>query len=304
MSSRGASEKSLPPELPARYEVQGLVGAGGMGAVWRAQDLSTDEAVAVKVLASRYLEIPQVVERFRREAEVASRFVHPHILPVLDVGEHKGIPYLVSPFMPLGTLADRGRESGALGPIAWGALGKALLDALAQLHEGGVIHRDIKPTNILFDGAGRPLLADFGVAHLAEAMRLTGTMELVGTPLFMAPECLMGQVADRRSDLFSLGQTLLFAANGSTRSRVAPPAWPSVCHRWLARLTAREPEGRWASVGEARSQLQTALEVAHPMGGGAWSDGGSPDRGPGSSGVLYAETLVPGGKGPDTDHER
>src|ERR1051326_6813130 len=209
------------------YEILSAIGAGGMGEVYRARDERLDRTIAVKVLAPTLSADPEYRQRFEREARTVAALSHPHICPVYDIGAHDGLDYLVMEYLEGETLASR---------IAKGALpiddalrySIQIADALCQSHRRGVIHRDLKPGNIMLTKVGAKLL-DFGLAKVNEGPKdaasslsavptattpLTGQGLIVGTLQYMAPEQLEGQEADARSDIFAFGLVLYEMISG------------------------------------------------------------------------------------------
>ena len=267
-----------PPEpptaerLPARvgrYRILGQLGRGGMGTVYKAEDPQLNRVVAVKIprLDTPSLDRPQAVQRFLREARAAARIRHPHVCPIYDVGEEDGWPYVVMAFVEGPSLADRllaGRFDDAR---AAAALAARAADALAAVHASGVVHRDLKPGNILLDAEARPILTDFGLAYPADdGARLTVSGALVGTPAYMAPEQAAGDQAriGPASDIYSLGVVLYqmltgrLPFEGSTMSVLArllseTPPPPSqlrpdldpALEAVILRAMARRPEDRF-----------------------------------------------------------
>jgi serine/threonine-protein kinase len=187
-----------------RYRLETLLGRGGMADVWRATDTKLARTVAVKVIHATYAEDPQFAERFLREARVVASLEHPNILPVYDFGDEGGIPFLVMPHLAGGTLRDRLRGSPA--PIGVAAAWiRQLADALDAAHAAGILHRDVKPANVLLGRDDRLFLADFGIAKMVETMTgLTATGVVVGTPVYMAPEQARGQPASPATDRYAL----------------------------------------------------------------------------------------------------
>lgn len=187
-----------------RYRLEALLGRGGMAEVWRASDTKLTRTVAVKVIHASVARDPHFAERFLREARVVASLEHPNILPVYDFGEEAGVPFLVMPYLPGGTLRER--LNGAPAPLllaaAW--IGQ-LADALDAAHAAGVLHRDVKPANVLVGKLDRLALADFGIAKMVETQAgLTATGVVVGTPTYMAPEQAQGQPASPETDRYSL----------------------------------------------------------------------------------------------------
>ena len=200
-----------------RYQVREPLGRGGMGVV-EAAIAPDGRRVACKRVAlhGSATALAQARARVRREAEVLARLHHPGIVGLLDVVDDGGDLVLVMPLLTGGSLSDVVREHGPLSPGQVRAMAPPLLAALAAAHRQGVVHRDIKPANVLFDDAGRPHLADFGIARLRDATPgLTSAGTLLGTPDFMAPEQARGEPAGPASDVFALGATLRWALTGS-----------------------------------------------------------------------------------------
>ena len=198
---------SIGRVLAGRYQINGFIGEGGMSRVWRALDQNTGKNVAVKVLREEYSEDESFIRRFDREAQAASRMSHPNIVNLLDVGvEEDGTRYLVMEYVQGKTLKRFIQESGALRPEIAAQIIIRVLAALQHAHQNGVVHRDIKPQNILIDKEGTVKVADFGIARMANAQTVNQTDESVmGSVYYFSPEQARGAAVDARSDIYSVG---------------------------------------------------------------------------------------------------
>jgi hypothetical protein len=205
-----------PGAIVDRWRLVGLLGAGAMGQVWRVEDVESGAQAALKTVLSGAS--PQVIERLRREGEALARIpVHPGVLRVRAAGETHGQVWLVLDLATGGSLQARLKAHGPMEPIAAARLVAEVARGLAHVHAHGVLHRDLKAGNVLFDGDGRALLADFGVARLRGADRLTQTGAVVGTPGSMAPEQAGGDARiDERTDVYGLGALLFECLTGRT----------------------------------------------------------------------------------------
>ena len=210
--SRPADRRRAPPERLGRYHILHELGKGAMGVVYRARDPMINREVALKAipLAAEFEgeELEQARTKFFREAEMAGRLSHPHIVTIFDAGEHDGTAYIAMELLRGVHLVDYTDPARLLPPAIAIEVVARLAGALHYAHEQSVVHRDIKPANIMFDAAGGELkITDFGIARLTDAGR-TRTGIVLGTPSFMSPEQLQGRPVTGSSDLFSLGVTL------------------------------------------------------------------------------------------------
>jgi eukaryotic-like serine/threonine-protein kinase len=232
-----------------RYVVLAELGRGGMGVVWRAEDRVMGRQVAVKELhlpaGLGEHERRQFRERLLREARTAGRLNHPGIVTVHDVITDGDVDHIVMELIEARTLADVVSDAGPLDERAATGVALRLLDALGAAHDHGVVHRDVKPSNVMLGSRGRVTLTDFGIAQSAEDPRLTTTGSLIGSPGYLAPERLEGQPATPASDLWSLGATLFHAVQGVSpfaRETTAGTIW-AVLHADVPTPRTRGPLG-------------------------------------------------------------
>jgi serine/threonine-protein kinase len=188
-----------------RYQVLKRLGGGGMADVYLAEQAQLTRRVVIKVLHPHLARDAEVAERFRREAEAASKLVHPHICGILDYGATDEVVYIVMPYLEGGSLADLIERSRTVDPARAAGVAAQISCALDYAHRRGVVHRDVKPDNVLFDEDGNALLTDFGIATARFHARLTATGRAMGTPHYMSPEQAMGKLVDGRSDLYAVG---------------------------------------------------------------------------------------------------
>ncbi len=260
MTPERAAHKLGPgATLGDRYRLEERIAAGGMATVWLARDTELDRPVAVKVLSDVLAEDPSYVARFHREARVAAGLSHPNLVRMFDFSGESERPYLVMEYIEGGTLASR-IAAGQAGDIDPRRLAEELLGALASIHAVGVVHRDVKPSNVLLDRDGHSRLTDFGIAQPQDATQITRTGEVIGTLKYMAPEIREGKPATARSDLYSCGVLLGECLEASQAPEVAA---------LVERLTAPDPGDRPASAGDALTLLETApietVRMAEPL---------------------------------------
>ena len=191
-----------------RYRILRRLGSGGMAQVYFAEHVALGRPLVIKMLHAQLAKESEMRERFRREAEAAAHLVHPFICPIVDYGATDEVVYLTMPFLGGGSLADRLARERTLPPAFAASTAAQVSCALDYAHRHGVVHRDIKPDNILFDDDGYAIVTDFGIATARRHGRLTGTGRAMGTPHYMSPEQAMGQMVDGRSDLYAVGVML------------------------------------------------------------------------------------------------
>ncbi|MCB0019712.1 MAG: SUMF1/EgtB/PvdO family nonheme iron enzyme [Anaerolineales bacterium] len=219
-------------EKIGRYNVKGLLGRGGMAAVYSAFDPEFNREVAIKILPKEFLHDPEFRQRFRREAMTIARLEHPAIVPVYDFGEEEGQPYLVMRLMSGGSLAQK-IQNGPISLTDTARLFEVITPALDAAHAQGLVHRDIKPANILFDQWGSPYISDFGIVKLVSQSEeaLTRTGGLVGSPAYMSPEQVTAQTElDGRSDIYALGCILFEMLTGSAPYQANTPIGVAFMH--------------------------------------------------------------------------
>jgi len=206
------------------YAVEGKLGSGGFAVVFLVRDVHLKRKLAVKVLSPDLIASHSVLERFRREAETVAQLSHPHIVPLHFIGQKDDLVYLVMEAIDGGSLADRLEKEKRL-PIGDAArIFSEVAAALAHAHKRGVVHRDIKPQNVLIDlETGRALVTDFGIARTAEGGSLTATGMVVGTPMYLSPEQVTGEPSDHRSDIYALGVMMYEMLAGQTPFTGATP---------------------------------------------------------------------------------
>ena len=266
--------------VAGRYSLERELGRGGMGVVYLAREVRLDRPVAIKLLPPSKATDPKLRERFLREARTAAKLSHPNVIPIHAVEEIGDFVFFAMAYVEGETLTQRVRQRGPLAPSEASRVLRDVAWALAYAHAQGVIHRDVKPDNILLENTGRVLVADFGIASVVSGAGALATGEVIGTPEFMSPEQALGEVVDARSDLYSLGIVGFFACSGALpfeaekatdvlAKQVTEPAPPlssvaPMVPRRLAqaidRCLAKDPEERYEGPAALAGQLSHALE--------------------------------------------
>jgi tRNA A-37 threonylcarbamoyl transferase component Bud32 len=265
----------------ANYTILDAIGQGGMATVYRARDVRDGTIVAIKVLSPYVAADPKFRGRFDREVNLLRRLEHPNIVPILAFGQADGYHYIIMPYFAGGTLHDRLR-AGPLLPLEGARIVEQISSALEFAHEQGIIHRDVKPSNILLGDNGEAKLTDFGFAHVPwESASLTGSL-LIGTPAYMSPEQCRGEAVGPASDQYSFGVVLYQLCTGRLpyeadtpmgvvikqasqplpAPRLANPNLPVAVEDVLVRVLAKTPEARYESVTALNQAFQAAVKAS------------------------------------------
>jgi tRNA A-37 threonylcarbamoyl transferase component Bud32 len=275
------SAQMIGTVLSGRYKLEAKLGSGGMSTVYLARDTTLDRQVAVKVLHREMSEQADQLERFRQEARAVAKLSHPNVVAVIDAGEDGGHPYIVFEYVEGETLKQRINRVGALDAQEALAYAIEIARGLTVAHNRRMIHRDIKPQNVLIDSEGRAKLTDFGISRQLEQDGMTATGRVLGTTDYVAPEQAMGHPVDQRSDVYSLGVVLYEMLTGqvpfTADSQVGVamkhvneelpdvqqrrPELSAAAALVVERATAKDPDQRYQQVGELIDDLATALEV-------------------------------------------
>ncbi|MGZ8665968.1 MAG: protein kinase domain-containing protein [Solirubrobacterales bacterium] len=281
MNTGSTSAQMIGTVLSDRYRLEAKLGSGGMSTVYLARDETLDRPVAVKVMHREMSEQADQLQRFRGEARAVAKISHPNVVAVIDAGEDRGHPYIVFEYVEGETLKQRIARVGALDVQEALAYSIEIARALALAHAGQLVHRDVKPQNVLIDVDGRAKLTDFGISRQLEQAGMTATGRVLGTTDYVAPEQAMGHGADPRSDIYSLGVVLYEMLTGevpfSADSQVGVamkhvneelpdvqrrrPEVSAAAALVVERATFKAPERRYQRVDEMIADLETALEV-------------------------------------------
>ena len=266
--------------LGGRYQLVERIGEGGMAMVYRATDLRTQHDVAVKVMHEKYASDPQYVNRFQREAQAAARMTHHNIVNLLDVGMEGDVRYLVMEYVPGPTLKQFIASRGKLDPRMAVGITIRILSALEHAHGKGIVHRDIKPQNILIDPSGMVKVGDFGIARMANADTLTQHDMVMGSVHYFSPEQASGGSADVRSDIYSVGVVLYEMLTGQVPfdgpdnvtiamkhinatpvpiEQLSPEVPPAIAHVCMVAMN-KNPDHRYQSAREMAVELRMAMD--------------------------------------------
>ena len=278
--------------LGERYTLLEVLGGGGMARVYLARDGVLGREVALKVLREQYADDENFVERFRREAINAASLNHPNVVQVYDQGRAAdGTYFMAMEYVAGGTLKERIAQSGTLNPSEAADIALRVVDALAQAHQSGIVHRDVKPQNVLLTDSGEAKVADFGIARAASARTMTEANVVLGTAAYMSPEQVAGERVGPASDLYSLGVVLYEMLTGRLpheadgpiatavkrlegpppHPREANPLVPEELDALTARLLARDPLERYPGAAELAEDLRRIRDGLPPL---ASEDGG------------------------------
>jgi eukaryotic-like serine/threonine-protein kinase len=290
-ATRGLASSLIGAVLSGRYRLEAKLGSGGMSTVYLASDETLERRVAVKVMHREMSDQPDQLERFRREARAVAQLSHPNVVAVIDAGEDGGHPYIVFEYVEGETLKQRIDRLGRLPVDEATAYAIEIGRGLAAAHARRMVHRDVKPQNVLIDPEGRAKVTDFGIARTLESDGLTKTGRVLGTTDYVSPEQAMGHGVDLRSDIYSLGVLLYEMLTGDVPFQAETVVGVAMKHvneempdvqalrpevsnalaAVIERATAKDPAKRYASMAAFLSDLEGALEVEVARSGAAHS---------------------------------
>ena len=288
-ATTGLAGSLIGTVLSGRYRLESKLGSGGMSTVFLARDDTLERWVAVKVMHREISDQPDQIERFRREARTVAQLSHPNVVAVIDAGEDGGYPYIVLEYVEGETLKQRIDRLGRLPIDEAAAYAIEIGRGLAAAHAHRLVHRDVKPQNVLIDAEGRAKVTDFGIARTLEADGLTKTGRVLGTTDYVAPEQAMGQGVDSRSDIYSLGVLLYEMLTGDVPFQAetvvgvamkhvneqmpdvqeSRPEVSSALAAVIERSTSKEAKSRYPDMSAFLADLEGALEVEVARSGGA-----------------------------------
>jgi serine/threonine-protein kinase len=275
--------------IGGRYRLEEKIGSGGMSTVYRAFDPTLERWVAIKLMHSDISRDPDQLERFRREARAVAQLNHPHVVTVIDAGEDEGAPYIVFEYVEGETLKERIKRQGRLPVSEAVAYAIEIGRALEGAHAARLVHRDVKPQNVLIDADGRAKVTDFGIARSLEAHGLTATGRVLGTTDYVSPEQALGQEVTEQSDIYSLGIVLYEMLTGEPPFRAETQVAVAMKHvkdplpdvqrmrpeisaslaAAVERATAKEIEHRYQSAAELVHDLEEVLAIEAARAGEA-----------------------------------
>jgi beta-lactam-binding protein with PASTA domain/tRNA A-37 threonylcarbamoyl transferase component Bud32 len=271
--------------LNGRYEIEELLGQGGMARVFRGTDTVLGRRVAIKVLSPQYAGDHQFVARFRREAQAAAALNHPNIVSVYDTGDQGDVHYIVMEYVEGRTIRDVLRQEGPILSDRAAEIGQAVCRALAAAHQAGLVHRDIKPGNVMLTRDGEVKVMDFGIARTSTGDTLTQTAAVLGTASYLSPEQAQGSAVDARSDIYSLGCVLYEMVTGRppftgdspvsiaykhVREDAVPPSRvnpdvPGSFDAVVLKSLAKNPQNRYQTADELREDLERVAQGLPPL---------------------------------------
>jgi len=283
-----SSAQMIGTVLSDRYRLEAKLGSGGMSTVYLARDEVLDRPVAVKLMHREMTEQPDQLERFNQEARAVAKLSNPNVVAVIDAGEDNGRPYIVLEYVQGETLKQRISRVGSLDATEAFAYALEVAQGLGVAHEADMVHRDVKPQNVLIDATGRAKLTDFGISRQLNDQGVTATGRVIGTTDYVAPEQAMGKDVDPRSDIYSLGIVLFEMLTGDVPFeadnqigvamkhvnepipdvQLLRPDISAASALVVEKATAKDPDDRYATIEDMAIDLQTALEVEAIRAGG------------------------------------